>query len=966
MNDEQAEMCFDLGLRRELAEDEYALEPLGLASWAVRLPDEPGVFAPLSENETKVFLRSVSRLLATESILLRPDPDRPWAWPRDSLKPHEQQVMAPGYRRVKNLVPFNLQPKRKLGRYVIAVSQALVASNRLPNKPAGDAWLSMLGTELWRTLTGLRILQWAGNKIDEKVPYGIRIDSFELHPLRGRVQRCRACGYVMSETVLNVCLRCGQQTIDCDPSEIRNYYRRAALLVKQGTPFDDPYPVRAIEHTAQIRNSEARDLERWFQDLFHEEQHPLDHRIDVLSVTTTMEMGIDIGSLLCVGLRNIPPSVANYQQRAGRAGRRGSAIATVLAYAQQRSHDQYYFARPPEIVSSPPRVPSLYLSNEIIARRHVRALVLQDFFLRRRQGQKVQGLFGSWGKVGDFATHQLSDKLKTFLGANRATLIERSRKISQPSFHPHLGGWLDVLTGEVQAAVSRTQDNADLFETLINSGLLPKYAFPVDVVSLSVPSLGQPAHGRDNGEDSADSMQRDLKIALAEYAPGAEVIRGEFPKTYILKSAGLYDSFEKEPDYSPKEKLVECLTCQSIDIIPVAERHSGVCAECGSPDIVELPYVRPRGFTVDWTLPQAGAQVYVGGGRERSGYVPPARLLLGQTSFSGGRAQTPFAPNLYAQVRVGNLFVGNNGPDRRYPGFLICPTCGRMLDPEDPTSHTYPNNIPPFWGKARGPRAGDPCPNRTNFGNQVILGHKFFSEVILLGADLPDNLDAPFHNPSGKAVWFSFGTLLANAAAIVLQVDPGELKVGVRAVQRAPKRIHGEVFIYDDVPGGAGYARAVANNLDEILHKALELGQSCSNPECPGACYHCMFDYRNQVYHPLLDRRLGAAVLEFLLLGRVPTLTTLQSERCAGMLEEYARANWTVGEPVTVGTVRLPRVLVDKGGQRVGLWVIHPLQARPASDVTSRILAQSGIRCAVHTSFDLEHRPFWVMNNLIS
>jgi hypothetical protein len=189
---------------------------------------------------------------------------------------------------------------------------------------------------------------------------------------------------------------------------------------------------------------------------------------------------------------------------------------------------------------------------------------------------------------------------------------------------------------------------------------------------------------------------------------------------------------------------------------------------------------------------------------------------------------------------VGDLFIGNKGPDRDFPGFLICPTCGRALDPDDPGSHSYPADVPPHWGKQRGPRAGSPCPNRSDFTNQVILGHKFYSEVILLGVDLPDTMDAPFWEPSGRAVWYSFGTLLANAAALVLQVDPGELKVGVRAVWRGPGRLHGEVFLYDDVPGGAGYARAIQQNLEAILKKALDLGQHCPNPDCSGctALFH--------------------------------------------------------------------------------------------------------------------------------
>ncbi len=246
----------------------------------------------------------------------------------------------------------------------------------------------------------------------------------------------------MGETLFHVCLRCGQQTSTVSASSIQSFYRRAALHARPGSHFDDPYPLRAAEHTAQIPGREARDEERWFQDLFHDHQHPNDYRVDVLSVTTTMEMGIDIGSLLNVGMRNIPPTVANYQQRAGRAGRRGSALATVLSFAQFRSHDQYYFAHPPEIVSFPPRVPVLYLANEVIAQRHVRSLLLQNFFhwvLRGQQATPSSNLFEAWGKVADFTNMQGATRLRWYLTTNREMLLKRCQQIVEPEFVPRVG-----------------------------------------------------------------------------------------------------------------------------------------------------------------------------------------------------------------------------------------------------------------------------------------------------------------------------------------------------------------------------------------------------------------------------------------------------------------------------------------------------------------------------------------------
>lgn len=959
-----AEMWFDINLRRELAEEEFSLEPLGLASWRHLLPETTGSFDPLTESETKAFVRCIARVLATEDVLLPPNPYKPWDWPRELVKDYERQVLIPGRGRSGSAIPYNLEDRRKLGRYVIAISRALVQAGRLPDEGSAAVWVRNLHWPLWNALKGFNVLQWAGAKINNQVPFGIRIDSFELAPIGPLVQRCRACGYVMSEVVLDTCVRCGQTCVASPPSSLSNFYRRFALQARPGGIFDDPYPLRAIEHTAQIPGAEARDLERWFQDFFRDGENDLDHRIDVLSVTTTMEMGIDIGSLLCVGLRNVPPTVANYQQRAGRAGRRGSSIATVLTYAQARSHDQYYFDRPPEIVSEPPRVPVLYLENDVIARRHVRALVLEAFFRGFLAGRTPRGLFAAWGRIGDFVSGQGGKALVEFVEANHQTLRSRTAAIVDPSFATRLDDWLDQLPAEVSTLAAREPATEELLPALLGAGLLPKYAFPIDVVHLSIPSLTPYRSDDEGGFDDADVMQRDLKIAISEYAPGSEVARGTFPDTFLYRSVGIHDPHASIPEYLPTGLLAECADCQSIGLRPASDGGITVCEECSSSNLQMLPYLIPPGFTVDAALPDAGRERYDGGGRERSGYVGAARLLAGGTAFTLGSPQTSFAPNLFVYVREGELFLCNKGPDPFAPGFLICPTCGRCLDPDDPGTHTYPADVPPHRGARRGPRAGDPCANRTDYSNRLALGHRFHSEVILLAVDLPPTLDAPYREPSGRAVWYSFGTLVANAAARVLQIDPGELKVGVRPVRRPDGRIHGEAFIYDDVPGGAGYARAVFANLEEILHRALDLGRICSNPDCRGACYHCLYEYSNQLLHPLLDRALGASMLELILDGKPPVLEPERIATGAAALEEFARETWRIRPRDAADTAAFALLLEDSSGQRVGLQVIHPLSSRPSSADRQRVTDTQGVRLAVHTTFDLERRPFWVLNHL--
>ena len=957
---QQAETAFDLSARREIAQDDFGLEPLGLAVWSIPLPSDTGQLDPLDPKETQAFLRIVARILATENILLPPEPLKPWEWPFDDrIQPYERQLIIPGYKRVEGrYVPYNLQPRRKLGRYVAAVARVLANTGRISDTAQ---WLKDLHWPLWNALKGFDILVPAGRKVKNQTPYGIRIDAFDLHPIADKVFRCRACRYVMGESLLDACYRCGQTVDRVDPDSIHNFFRRGALFARPGSGYSDPYPVQATEHTAAVARREARNIERWFQDLFRTSEQPEDHRIDILSVTTTMEMGIDIGSLLSVGLRNVAPTVANYQQRAGRAGRRGSAVATVVTYALDRSHDQYYFHHPREIVSQPPRVPTLYLANDVIARRHVRSLVLGAFFLSSAPVSSAP-LFQAWGTVGQFG-HQGCKQLRAYIEQHREALLARAHVLVHDSLRNQLATWLANLPAELEQVSKRTLNVEDnLLETLMLAGLLPKYAFPVDVVKLSIPEEERPEDSYES-QDFYSGIDRDLRIALTEYAPGAEIIRGRFPGTFIYRIAGLYDSSDPNPDYTPIEQLHECRRCRAVTLTLVDNAQPAQCPECAATDILTLPYLRPPGFTVDAALPDCGRQEYRTGGRERAGYASNAQLLVGPSALARSRAQENLR-GLYAYATVGDLFMRNLGPDRVRPGFLLCPICGRLLDSDKPGQHAYPANVPPHRGYGRGPRAGKICPNTTRFDNRVVLGHRFRSEVVLLALDMPPFMDAPFTEPSGKAVWYSFGTLLGEAAARTLQISPDEIQVGVRPLRDSMGRIQGEIFIYDDVPGGAGYARAIREHLSDIIPLAQDMGNHCPNPDCGGACYHCLLSYRNQRIHNLLDRHLACAVLNYLLQGQEPCLTKAQATRAARELMPYRQPPWILDqctpcpEPI--------KAVFTKDDIRIGLQPIHPLAARPTPTELADLERSIDIRPKVYTNFDLLKRPFWVANHLFT
>ena len=957
-----AQVTFDVAARREISQDDFGLEPLGLAMWSIPLPEHTGQLESLSQVETRGLLQTVARILATENILLPPEPWKPWEWPFDGrIKPYERRRIIPARRREGDtIVPYNLRPYRKLGRYVGAVARALVDAGRIQD---ADRWLKELHWPLWKALKGFKVLVPAGKKVNDEVPYGIRIDSFELGPVEDAVFRCSACRYVMGEVLFGVCYRCGQAAEQVAAQSIRNYYRRAAMFAEPGSGFPDPFPIQTAAHTAVVGRRQARNIERWFQNLFRDSENREDHRIDLLSVTTTMEMGIDIGSLLSVGLRNVAPTVANYQQRSGRAGRRGSAVATVVTYALDRSHDQYYFHRPKEIVSELPRVPVLYLENEVIARRHMRSCVLGGFFHEWLSSGTPVGLFGAWGTAERFLEGNGRSELERHINRNRETLLERTGTIVEGSFKDRLEEWLLALPEEVDGLAQEGSPTDGLLESLMRVGLLPKYAFPVDVVKLSIPEDEEQEDPYES-QDFYSGIPRDLQIALTEYAPGAEILQWRFPEAYIYRSAGVYDPSARDPDYSPEENLNECRRCRAVSLTYTEAEPCGKCPECGSHDILTMPYLRPRGFTVDAALPEGGREVYRSGGRERAGFTPPAQLLVGANAITRGRNNSPFAPNLYSAVHVGDLFMRNMGPDRGRPGFVLCPVCGRHMTPDNLGEHRYPAHVPPHSGYRRGPRAGSWCPNKDKFDNRVVLGHRFNSEVVLLAVDMPSFLDAPMMEPSGRAVWYSFGTVMAEAAARYLQVDPDEVQTGVRPTRDDASRVHGEVFIYDNVPGGAGYARAMQDNLREIIELAQEMGRACRNTNCSGACYHCLLAYRNQQIHNLLDRSLANSVIDFILEDRRPNIGRQDAISLASAVDVYVRPEWTLADasecPEQYGAV-----FKDGNAVPIGIRPIHPLSARPMPWELARLRETTGIVPRVYTSFDLIRRPFWVANNLL-
>lgn len=170
--------------------------------------------------------------------------------------------------------------------------------------------------------------------------------------------RCSRCGVITRLATPGICATNGclgtLTKMDDTTSNLQlNHYRHIYQTLK-------PVSLKAEEHTAQWTSGEAAKI----QDQF------IRGDINVLSCSTTFELGVDVGELQAVLMRNMPPSTANYLQRAGRAGRRTDSAAFVVTFAQRRSHDLTHFREPRRIVAGKVPPPVITLTNEKIVRRH--------------------------------------------------------------------------------------------------------------------------------------------------------------------------------------------------------------------------------------------------------------------------------------------------------------------------------------------------------------------------------------------------------------------------------------------------------------------------------------------------------------------------------------------------------------------------------------------------------------------
>ena len=935
--DKAAAPYLDAFVHPEITQSELAIAPLGLGQWLPMVPyghprdrlkelDPPKGF---TNERWAALLLAVFNILLQRGVLA-PRTHNLKDWPNQIVDHRFSTRIVKDSSNGQSFV-WSSERDHKLNKYLRRVLDTMEVETSLAETL----------DQIWQQRKRISIYE------ETNEGFVIAINRIAIAPPEDNPWTCDNCGYLTMHTVAGVCLRCRHARARRMPlNEARGrlqgeYYRRVAGFANQ-SEYPDPFPLRVREHTAQIGPDEASLRERFFQDQFVESgdrpEDPLEDGVDGLSVTTTMEMGIDIGDLNVVGLRNVPPAVANYQQRAGRAGRRSSSVATVFAFARDRSHDRYYFQEPAEIITGKVRLPRLHLNNGVIARRHAHALILQEFF--RQRPVETEDLFGSFGTVLHYREEARHESLISWI--ENKNVIQGLRESLQTVFdgiqRADLENWIHELPSQVDVALRGAEEGAEVLEVLIKEGLLPRYAFPVDVVDFWT--------RRPDKYTMGNEVSRGLGIALSEFAPGAEVV---IDKMKHLSEA-IYDPFEEHPDYSTQGWYFQCRNCQTVHYDDSkGEPTLSHCPECRillDPVNRQNRAIRPPGFATDWTKPP---RRYRGGGRERAGFSSKARLAPGEYADGDG-GTLELDGRLWLRERTGELYITNQGPDPQ-PGFLICRRCGRAQ--RTFRSHTRPTD-------SGSQRYGTRCPGTLKESERLVLVHGFRSDVSMLGPNLPNEWEVGYTGNTGRAIWLSTAAAIESAAAVYLQIDPDELAAGTRPWRRE-QEIRADIYLYDTVPNGAGYARDAARNIEPILRQALKLTRGCPN-SCSTSCYECLLDYGNQLEHAYLNRHLAADFISYLLDGTTPALTDSRRDAAMRALSKMAPRSIRVGSADHVDPTGRSK-LIELSGASLLLYVIDPFTGE-SSVVQDEIEIEYGLPTEPVNEFDAMHRPLQVWRRL--
>lgn len=636
-----------------------------------------------------------------------------------------------------------------------------------------------------------------------------------------------------------------------------------------------PY-FEVAEHSAQLDGQRLRSLEAKFKD----------GKVNVLSCSTTMEMGVDIGGLSAIVMNNAPPSAANYLQRAGRAGRRGEGVSFAVTLCPSSPHGEQVFNNPLWPFRSTISAPTVSLQSQRLVRRHVNSLCLGSF-LSGIGGQDAHRLKAGWfflpGEDESIPSERFIQWCRTKAGEDcvlRLGLTRLVRRTALDDFPERsllgacgeamararaawFGEWDSLMKDADQfgdrgskppalLALERQLmrlENEYLLSELANRQFLPGHGFPTGIVCFvpdTVEDLRRKTTRTERREESfgkrAGYPSRQLEMAIREYAPGSEVVIDR----RVYESGGVTLHWHLPPDaqdVGETQAIRFAWRCRQCGATGDAPSVADACVHCEG--AVELrKYLEPAGFAVDIrSRPHNNVATRT--------FVPVEQPWISCPTPSWEGLPDPLAGrSRYSDA--GHLFHGSRGA--RHHGYAVCLRCGRAASEEGPPAQTTaPHVFRQPHSRLRGGKAADGSGECDGSGFAIQRG------LALGGSRVTDVFELQLAGLVDDGVAWSVGIALRRAFTRRLGIEDQEVGVAVRSSRGeygAPQR---SIFLYDMAEGGSGYVEALQHRIVGDLRDARHV-LDCAR-SCDAACHACLLTFGTQYLSEELNRR---DALEFL------------------------------------------------------------------------------------------------------